>query len=68
MRGNLELFAHTGRAREVDSVVLDAQQLVDHRLVGPLVKQRRHGIVTTAHARDACECSTLFRTRTRPTT
>jgi hypothetical protein len=27
------------------------------------VKQRRHGIVTTAQARDACECSTLFRTR-----
>jgi hypothetical protein len=41
----LQLFAHTRGTREVDSVVLNPQEFVHHSLVGPLVKQRRHGVV-----------------------
>jgi hypothetical protein len=33
-------FTEVGKVRQVDSVVVDAQELVDHGLVGPLVQQR----------------------------
>ena len=34
---------------EIDTVVLDADQLMNHRLVGPLIKQRCDRILLTVH-------------------
>jgi hypothetical protein len=38
-------FAHSRRSAQIDAIVVDAQQLVHHCLIGPLQEKRRDGIV-----------------------